>query len=144
MITVIIIGGDRVARFSTQREIISQIILGEGKHMTAEEIAMKAKKVNPIIGIATVYRNLNTLVEEGKIKKVRDNNQGFVYDSNNQPHYHFECTECGAMYDLPNKYNEKLDDVVRHELKLDVANHKTTFYGTCKKCLMMKEEDTWN
>ena len=68
MITVIIIGGDYVARFSTQREIISQIITGEGKHMSADEIAVKAKKVNPKIGIATVYRNLNTLVEEGKIK----------------------------------------------------------------------------
>ena len=131
-------------KYSRQRESIKDYLNSTTEHPTADTVYLNVRKEFPNISLGTVYRNLNTLVEEGKIKKVRDNNQGFVYDSNNQPHYHFECTECGAMYDLPIKYNEKLDDVVCHELKLDVPSHKTTFYGTCKKCLMMKEEDTWN
>lgn len=121
-------------RFSTQREIVAQIIIGEGKHMSAEEVTAKAKKINPKIGIATVYRNLNSLADEGKIVRHRDKNQGFVYDGNPEPHYHFECDTCGSIFDLPIKYNEQLDQLVSSELGLDVKNHITTFYGQCSKC----------
>ena len=68
MITVIIIGGDRVARFSTQREIISQIILGEGKHMTAEEIYYFLFDPKQGFGIQCLYTADGSVDEAYRVK----------------------------------------------------------------------------
>ena len=130
-----------MTKFSSQREIVANIICGTHQHLCADEVLFMAKKVNPRLGIATVYRNLNYLVEEGKISKFRDANQGYIFDSNIDKHYHFQCMTCGMLYDLPIRYNSNLDDMINRELQLEIDTHETMFYGTCKKCQMTKGEN---
>ena len=123
-----------MTKFSTQREIIANIICNTRQHLCADEVLFRAKKINSRLGIATVYRNLNFLVDEGRISKFRDVNQGYIFESNTEKHYHFQCQTCGALYDLPIKYNSNLDDMINKELQLEIKTHESMFFGKCKKC----------
>ena len=127
-----------MTKYSSQREIIANIICGKGLHLCADEVLFLAKKINPRLGIATVYRNLNFLVEEGKISKFKDDAQGYIFDSNNTKHYHFQCKTCGMLYDLPIKYNSNLDEIINKQLQLEIDNHETMFFGKCKECQSKK------
>ena len=56
-------------RQTYQKQEILNIIQGVGTHMTAEEVKSALDQKETGIGLATVYRNLNLLVQEGVIRK---------------------------------------------------------------------------
>ena len=56
--------------YSRQRELILNIVKGTKGHPTAEWVYRQAKKDIPTIGIATVYRNLNAMVEMGTLRRI--------------------------------------------------------------------------
>ena len=56
--------------YSRQRNLILDIVKNTTSHPTAEWVYQEAKKELPSIGIATVYRNLNTLVELGEVRRL--------------------------------------------------------------------------
>ena len=58
-----------IRRNSRQRQLILDVMRGEGIHMNADQVYQKVKQADPSIGIATVYRNLNLLTEMGEIQK---------------------------------------------------------------------------
>ena len=78
---------------------ILDIILKSTEHPTAEMIFMEMKKRNSKIVQATVYNNLKTLVESGKI--IRISQPGFPdrFD-NTSRHDHIICSLCGAISDI--------------------------------------------
>ena len=80
-------------------EEILDIILKSTEHPTAEMIFMEMKKRNSKIVQATVYNNLKTLVESGKI--IRISQPGFPdrFD-NTSRHDHIICSLCGAISDI--------------------------------------------
>lgn len=85
------------------------------------------------IGQATIYRNINKLVSEGKIIKISTDN-GYLYDINSKLHGHFICEECGCIIDLyDNKYQELIDDI-ENKYHLKVKNSNNVFYGICSSC----------
>ena len=65
-----------IRRNSRQRQLILDVMRGEGIHMNADQVYQKVKQADPSIGIATVYRNLNLLTEMGEIQKFRTAAQG--------------------------------------------------------------------
>ena len=52
--------------------LILDTILNSRNHPTAEQIFLEMKKKNPKIAQATVYNNLNALVDEGKIIRLSE------------------------------------------------------------------------
>ena len=58
-------------------KLILEIVHGSSEHPTAEQIFMKAREKSPGIALATVYNNLNSLVSEKLIRRIRQ--QGVNY-----------------------------------------------------------------
>ena len=52
-------------KYSKQRELILDSLRKRKDHPTAERLYLDLKKEMPELGIATVYRNLSDLCEEG-------------------------------------------------------------------------------
>ncbi len=121
-------------RASKYQERIYALIQGAGNHMTAEEVWEKAKKIDASIGIATVYRQLNRLAAQKKILRIRDQDQGYIYDGNGIPHHHFHCRICGSYRDLPLDYSETLDRQIERMTGAIVESHQTIFEGICQHC----------
>ena len=85
-------------RMTRQKRAIAENVLNRCDHPTAQEIYRDLDGQG--IGLATVYRNLALLAEEGVITTVE--HEGEVrYDCNNEPHGHASCTTCGALWDIP-------------------------------------------
>ena len=99
-------------------------------HPTAGDLVKLVLESNPTIGQATVYRNINKLVDEGILLKIPTTNN-FRYDINTHTHAHLTCKECGSVIDLydgdyqkivsnlESKYNVKIDDLVKENIELD-------------------------
>ncbi len=131
-------------RNTHQKQIIREIIEGKPVHMTAEEVLGKAHFSDDRIGLATVYRNLNSLCEEGVIKKVTGDGYSF-FDGNPHPHDHFHCLECGTVIDIMNDYESEMDERTAALTGAEVSGHSTVYEGICKDCLNKKKEKiTWN
>lgn len=120
-------------RQTHQKELILSLIQGKGIHMTAEEVLQKVQEVDPKIGLATIYRNLNLFVEEEKIQKV--SGEGWsCYDGNPSPHDHFRCIDCGKLEDIEAPYDMSLDQTIERKCGGKVLRHSTTYEGICKDC----------
>jgi Fur family peroxide stress response transcriptional regulator len=65
-------------------------------HPTAEEVLHAVRRELPSLGLATVYRNLETLVREGRASRTM-HPEGARYDGRVDPHHHFICTQCGRV-----------------------------------------------
>ena len=65
---------------SRYAELILELINQTTKHMTAEQIFLELKKSEPKVVQATVYNNLNTLCQQGLIRKLSIENSPDRYD----------------------------------------------------------------
>jgi len=94
--------------YSRQRSLILDIIKNTKMHPTADWIYQEAKKELPTIGIATVYRNLNTLVELGEVRRLVSGDGQDRFDGDIGEHFHMKCTSCGGLTDLEPEDEGKL------------------------------------
>lgn len=127
-----------MSNYSKQREIILNV-LTELHHPTAEEIYESVHLIAPIISKSTVYRNINVLLENKIIKKIKVLNGPDKYDYNREVHYHVICKKCGTVFDF--KYNFEEDKMRREILSqtgVQTNMDSIILYGICEKC---KTED---
>ena len=87
-------------RKSRQRELILEIINHSYDHPTAYMIYEKCQHKIPNISLGTVYRNLNSLVNDLKIKRIKTVDSFDRYDRIDDFHAHFMCFECMQIFDL--------------------------------------------
>ncbi len=80
-------------------QIILDLINTSKEHMTAEEIFFSLKKNFPSLVLATVYNNLNSLYQQGKIRKISVEGQSSRYDRATR-HDHLLCCCCGKLSDV--------------------------------------------
>ena len=84
------------------------------------------------MGIATVYRNIKSLVEEEVLQEVRlpGDNPRFEI-AGHKHHHHFQCMQCQRVFDV----HACPGDMSRLAPKgFTVENHDLTLYGHCKDC----------
>ncbi len=120
-------------RYSRQRELIYQAVLGSREHPTAEMVYQWLKPANPNLSLGTVYRNLNLLAEEGLL--IRMPFLADRYDGDTHPHTHFLCESCGRLLDMELEYDVELDvAAAASEPGLRIHGHSLTFRGLCPQC----------
>ena len=86
--------------YSRQRNLVMEILKDTLDHPTAEMVYERAHKKMPTIGIATVYRNLNQLVEMGEVIRISQPGGNDRFDARLEEHYHMRCPICGSLTDL--------------------------------------------
>ena len=68
-------------------------------HLTVEQIFHKLREIHPQVVLATVYNNLNRLLEEGLIRRVSVEGMPDRYDRMER-HDHLVCRNCGKLADV--------------------------------------------
>src|SRR5207249_9338925 len=87
-------------RRTRQLEQVFEALKGDHTHPFAHEIYRRVHQRLPRISLATVYRNLHSLVEEGKIRTLLLDGQGARYDPETREYDHFVCERCGRVDDF--------------------------------------------
>ena len=106
-------------------------------HPTAEVVYEYVSKDFPNISLGTVYRNLSFLVDNGMAVKVPCDDGSVHFDGNVEPHYHFQCVECGSVIDLDfdSKEVEKaFNNAASKGFDGVIQGNISFFYGKCPKC----------
>lgn len=121
-------------KYSKQREALVSLLQHTKSHPSADALYTQLRKEFPKISLATVYRNLNSLLEQNEIIKIDIGNGTEHYDACTEPHYHFVCEQCSAIIDLDVPVWRELQDEVSKKTDLMIRSHSVLFYGICKKC----------
>ena len=121
-----------------QRRVIKEILCNTKEHPTAETIYEEAKKILPDIGLGTVYRNLQVLVDEGSVLQLNCDKRFSRYDGNPVPHAHFVCEQCNRVLDLDMKVSEDLMTAAQKEFAGEIKSYNVDFFGICEDCCKMQ------
>lgn len=110
--------------------LILQLISRSESHMTAEQIFLELKKLEPGVVQATVYNNLNALYREGMIRRVSVEGSSARYDKM-QKHDHLVCKKCGALSDIRFK---DLTENLETQLGEGIISYDLKVFYLCPKC----------
>jgi Fur family peroxide stress response transcriptional regulator len=94
---------DTGLKMTNQRiAVYKEVMRNQTKHFhpTAEQIYEGVHKQLPAISLNTVYRTLTSLVEKGFVKRLSHLASSDLYDGLLSDHWHFVCTQCGAIKDV--------------------------------------------
>ena len=130
----IIINFKKKMNYSKQRETILNTLKENVVHPTAEYLYDVLKRENSSISLATLYRNLNQLAENGIIKKIDGLESSSHYDHNTHEHYHFICDKCKKVYDISADVAPDLVKKAQDETGFTINGSDIVFHGICKDC----------
>lgn len=121
----------RPRKRSKKRDKVLEVVRSTNIHPTADWVFHEVRKEIPSVSLATVYRNLNLLVQSGELNEVICDGQ-LRFDANLNEHSHFICKVCKNIYDI----GEETVPTPKFRLPrgYDVEDVKIDFYGVCPKC----------
>jgi Fur family ferric uptake transcriptional regulator len=133
----------RPANYTTKhgKAILAYLAAEKELFVTAAQIAAHLQQAQGAISRPTIYRQLERLVAEGKIRKFSFSGISgscFQYidpNEGDQDCCHLKCEVCNGIFDLE---CDEVDHVARHIFEdhaFQVNGRKTVFYGRCKACL---------
>ena len=113
--------------------------------LTTEQIFDWVRKTNPEIGLATIYRTVQVLVDLHLIDKISFDDDVARYElrSSNAKHHHHHaiCLGCGEVFSFEDDLLEKLEAAVEERLGFAVVDHEVKLYGYCRDCREKMEND---
>ena len=96
-------------RVTPQRIAILGAIMQLNNHPTAEKVIEYIKENHPNISVGTVYKVLDSFVENNLLKKVKTESGTMRYDPIQSGHHHLYCVESDRIEDYE---DEKLDELI--------------------------------
>lgn len=116
-------------RHTKQRDLILSIVNNNYTHPTALDIYNLCRKEIPNISLGTIYRNLNSLVEDNLIKRIKMPNNIDRFDQS-YSHAHFICIKCNNVIDLGREFIIDKDVIDNNK----VVDCEVNFRGICSEC----------
>lgn len=122
----------RMQRNTRQREAIWRTLVEAGRPLSPLEILAESLPRVGSLGIATVYRTVKSLTEEGRLVPVELPGQPMRYErSGLAHHHHFCCTRCDRVFELEGCALVREPKTPRG---FKIEGHEVTLYGTCREC----------
>ncbi|MBU3911328.1 MAG: transcriptional repressor [Candidatus Omnitrophica bacterium] len=123
-------------KLTDQRREILNTFLRIDKHLSVEELYDIAKKKDPSIGQATVFRTLKILCDADIAKEVDlgDGKVRYEHKYGHEHHDHLICTKCGRFIEVVDSQIEKLQEEMCKQRGFTQKLHKMEIFGICKNC----------
>jgi len=119
-------------RSTRQRTAVRDAFQAAGRPLGPQEVLAAAQRRVPRLGIATVYRHIKALLEEGWLREVELPGAPSRYEvDDKEHHHHFHCRKCDGVFEV---------DACPGNLKrmaprgFRVEAHEIILYGVCKRC----------
>ena len=110
--------------------MILEMINSSNEHLTAEQIYLRLKEHNEKIVLATVYNNLNALVQQQRIRRLPVEGGPDHYDRIVR-HDHLICPQCGRItYVYLDDMSQYLTDYVHKQ----VLSYELKISCLCEEC----------
>ena len=126
-------------------ELLSYLETVPGVHLTAGEISDGLAAMGHPMGLTTVYRQMDGLLEEGLANKYTLDGKSACYEYIPKGShlggecFHCKCEKCGRLYHMHCRELELIAGHLLEEHHFQLNPLRTVFYGTCESCQKGKE-----
>ncbi len=119
-----------------QRDRVAEVVLTSDDHLSAEQIRRRLKEAGDSVGLATIYRTLDLLVQSGLVR-AHDFGQGYrrFEPMPAQAHHdHLICVRCGKVEEFAHDRLERMLPIIADEYGFQPERHRVEIYGVCRDC----------
>jgi Fur family transcriptional regulator, peroxide stress response regulator len=121
-------------RRTNQKDFVYKFLFSTYTHPTAYDVQKAAEQNGIRIGLTSIYRILNGLVQDGKALTIVEPDGIVHYDFIRNDHYHFVCRQCGKIIDLKSDEAE-MKKILDDQHLSSACLQGVTIYGVCPDCL---------
>ena len=119
-----------------QRDLVAQVVFLSEDHLSVDGIRRELRRHGERVGLATVYRTLDLLVESGLVR-AHEFGEGFKrYEPAGAQgdHVHLICERCGRVAEFTNERLERMLPALSDEHGFQHRRHRVEIYGVCRTC----------
>jgi Fur family transcriptional regulator, ferric uptake regulator len=116
-----------------QREVIARLLRSAPGPLSVPELHQRALSELPGLGVATVYRTLKLMQEQGAAHIVALDGDNLYEASGRGHHHHFACRSCEQVFTLAT-CPLPLPAGTVYPGGFVVEAHEVTLYGQCPDC----------
>ena len=137
------------AQYKTQQrqELLHYLESAKGSHVTAADVCGHLQRSGKTIGMTTVYRQLERMVDEGLVNKyVIDGASPACFEFvDPRAHvgeavcFHCKCDRCGTLIHLHCEELEAIGTHLKEDHGFRLNPMRTVFYGLCARCAETEE-----
>lgn len=138
-------------KVTNQRLLVLGVLASHrDRHLTAEDIYELVKEDYPEIGLATIYRTVQLLLEMQLVARINLDDGCVRYEigetasgnaGGRHRHHHLICETCGKVLPFKDDLLDGLERRIEEEAGFHVTDHELKFYGQCREC-RKKESST--
>ncbi|MBK6886285.1 MAG: transcriptional repressor [Tetrasphaera sp.] len=123
-------------RTTRQQQAVSSILERHGDFRSAQEWHALLRESGEAVGLATVYRTLQTLADEGTIDVLRSPAGEAVYRacSSGGHHHHLVCRRCGRAEEIEAAEVERWTSATATAYGFTDVTHTLEVFGRCADC----------
>lgn len=125
---------EKQKRMTKQKRVVYEVLASTKSHPTADWIYQQARREVPDISLGTIYRNLQVLLTENKIRELNYGKGQSRFDANYLPHHHFVCEQCGQVTDFP-MGAPSVSPQLLTMAPGQVHGYRLECYGVCRECM---------
>lgn len=122
-------------RATPQRMAVVAALMAQRSYVTAQDLHAALTRVQPHLGLATVYRTLELLVDSGLAESFPQPNNELRYAfCSARHHHHLVCTHCGFVAEVPGCALHEIERDLERQSNFAITDHALTFFGACRDC----------
>lgn len=123
-------------RRTKQRAAIRDLVAEVDEFRTAQQVHDELKSRGESVGLATVYRALQSMAETGELDAVRQPEGEIAYRACEASghHHHLICRSCGKTVEIAATEVESWAEQVARQHGFSEAGHDLELYGLCSDC----------
>jgi Fur family ferric uptake transcriptional regulator len=124
------------ARGTRQAQALAVALTGLPGFASAQEIHAELRRKGEHVGLATVYRHLQALSEQGSVDAIRDASGETLYRQcgTSVHHHHLTCRTCGRSVEVEGRAVEQWAERVASEAGFTDVGHTVELFGLCPEC----------
>ena len=126
----------RAQRSTRQRAAVSAMLDTLSDFRSAQELHDALRRSGDPIGLTTVYRALQSLVDAGEVDVLRTGTGEAVYRrcASVEHHHHLVCRKCGHTVEIDGPAVETWAQKVAEQHGFSDLSHTAEIFGLCRDC----------
>lgn len=127
-------------RNTWQREAVRAALAERASFVSAQALHSTLRETGSTIGLATVYRALSDLAEEGEADSLTQDGEALYRAcTRDSHHHHLICRRCGRTVEIAAQPVEEWARSVAREHGFTAAEHVVDVFGLCASCSNLAE-----
>ena len=129
-------------RVTRQRESVREALAASDEFVSAQSLHQALRSGGSTVGLATVYRALAALAEDGEADALQSGGEVLYRACTKTHHHHLICRSCGRTVELEAAAVERWAGHVAAAHGFIEPDHVVDIFGLCAECAALRRHST--